>query len=121
MAFDYLWQGPPVPGSVPPNSIGLDTVDNVVYTSNGHTWQKVNTGTSTALTRYYPTQNPDGVLTAFTFAAAANSPSQFQLFWNGLLMNEGVSADYTISIGFNTTTVALYRAPDPGDAIIAYF
>lgn len=121
MGFDYLWQGAPSPGAVPPYSIGLDTVNNIVYTSNGHTWTKVNSAGSFGLTRYYPIQTPNGVITVFSFSGVAQSSSQFQLFWNGLLMNEGTNNDYTIVISFIATTVTLYRAPQTGDAIIAYF
>lgn len=69
--------------------------------------------------RYYPGQSPNGVLTTFTFAGTAGSNLEFELFWNGLLQDEG--PDYSITIGGGVTTVTMTLPPQTGDKLIAYF
>jgi hypothetical protein len=69
--------------------------------------------------RYSPTQSPDGSRTVFTFAGEAASSAEFQLFWDGLLQNEG--GDYTIVIGGGVTQVTMTEAPLSGQPVFAYF
>jgi hypothetical protein len=76
-------------------------------------------GSGGGFVRYYPTSAPNGSTTVFTFTGQAGGNTTFQLFWNGLLMNE--VDDYSISISLGTTTVTCIRPPSTGDKLIAYF
>lgn len=69
-------------------------------------------------TRYYPNEVPNSSTTIFHFPAQASSNVKFQLFWNGLYMNE--TSDYTISLGGGVTTITTVQTPQTGDALVAY-
>jgi len=77
-------------------------------------------GTSSAgYTKFLPNETPDGSNEVFHFPSQAASDIKFQLFWNGLVMNE--IDDYTITIGGGQTTVTCVRPPKTGDKLFAYF
>jgi len=64
--------------------------------------------------KYIPSGAIDGVNKNYTFPVAPPA-TNFQIFWNGLLQNDG--DDYTLS--GNILTMVL--APSTGDKLIAYF
>lgn len=61
--------------------------------------------------------NP-GSGTALTLAAAPNPASSLQLFRNGLLMRQGVGADYTVASAAVTLAVAIV---DASEWFVAYY
>lgn len=79
-------------------------------------------GIGGSLTRHYPIEPPDGELLTFTFSGQAASNLQFQLFFDGDLMDEGV--DYSITIGGGFTSITFLPpspAPAADDGIVAFF
>ena len=115
--FDYLWEGPPVPGT-PPISFGLDTVNNDLYTSNGNAWRKVNGGGGTAPNfsdGEVPLGAIDGVNTQFTWAHTPFPAASLILAWNGLVLQQGVG--YTQSGPQSFFAVP----PSPGDDIVGWY
>jgi hypothetical protein len=81
-----------------------------------NTWtQQGQSSSPTAIRRFYPAETPNGVNLTFTFGASPASGTNFQLMWNGVLLDEG--NDFTLSGAIVTMT----RAPKTGDRIVAYF
>ena len=119
MGFDYLWEGPPTPG-VPgvPSAIGLDVVNNLVYTCNGRTWVKVNGGGSGGpnfADGEVPLGAIDGSNITYTWANTPNPQASLILVWNGLVLQQGIG--YTQS-GPQSTFAS---APSPGDDIVGWY
>ncbi len=88
-----------------------DPVDDTDAVNKG--WITQNFIDSTQLIKRDDTSNvPDGVRTQFTLNATPVTDSE-EVFLNGVLQDEGSSADYTIT----TDVVTFTLAPDTGDLV----